>query len=112
MPRILAWRNKADAPFIATLAMLAIARGLTYLYTQGTPIRVRSSGFTVFGQGLATIVPVPVILMFVIFFICLVVLTQTRFGRYVYAIRMQATMNPARTILFVSPTFGVGVRRR
>jgi len=33
-------------------------------------------------------------------------------GRYVYAIRMQATMNPARTILFVSPTFGVGVRRR
>lgn len=33
-------------------------------------------------------------------------------GRYVYAIRMQATMNPARTILFVSPVFGVGVRRR
>ena len=74
------------APFIATLAMLAIARGLTYLYTQGTPIRVRSPGFTVFGQGLFTIVPVPVILMFVIFFVCLVVLTQTRFGRYVYAI--------------------------
>jgi ribose/xylose/arabinose/galactoside ABC-type transport system permease subunit len=74
------------APFIATLAMLAIARGLTYLYTQGTPIRVRSAGFTAFGQGVAAIVPVPVILMFAIFLLCLLVLTQTRFGRYVYAI--------------------------
>lgn len=74
------------APFITTLAMLAIARGLTYVYTQGAPIRVRSSGFNVFGQGLAAIVPVPVILMFIIFFVCLLVLTQTRFGRYVYAI--------------------------
>jgi hypothetical protein len=33
-------------------------------------------------------------------------------GRYVYAIRMQATMNPTRTILFVSPRFAVGMRRR
>jgi ribose transport system permease protein len=81
------------APFIATLAMLAIARGLTYLYTQGTPIRVRSAGFTIFGQGLATIVPVPVILMFLIFFVCLLVLTQTRFGRYVYAIGSNAEVS-------------------
>ena len=33
-------------------------------------------------------------------------------GRYVYAIRMQSTMNPSRTSLFVSSVFGVGVRPR
>jgi hypothetical protein len=33
-------------------------------------------------------------------------------GRYFYAIRLQATMNPRRTSLFVSPVFRVGTRRR
>jgi ribose/xylose/arabinose/galactoside ABC-type transport system permease subunit len=74
------------APFIATLAMLAIARGLTYIYTQGLPIGVHEPSFEMFGQGLVATVPVPVILMLAIFLICLFVLGQTRFGRYVYAI--------------------------
>jgi ribose transport system permease protein len=74
------------APFIATLAMLAIARGLTYIYTQGSPIRVDQPAFTVFGQGTIGAVPIPVIMMVVVFVVCLVVLTQTRFGRYVFAI--------------------------
>ncbi len=74
------------APFVATLAMLAVARGLTYIYTGGQPILVHSAGFNSFGQGTFGPVPVPVVLMFVVFFICLLVLTQTRFGRYVYAI--------------------------
>lgn len=74
------------APFVATLAMLAVARGLTYIYTAGEPILVRSESFNSFGQGTFGPVPVPVVIMFVVFFICLLVLTQTRFGRYVYAI--------------------------
>jgi ribose transport system permease protein len=78
------------APFIATLAMLAIARGLTYLYTQGSPIRVSQSAFTVFGQGTLGAVPVPVILMVAVFLVSLLVLTQTRFGRYVFAIGSNA----------------------
>jgi ribose transport system permease protein len=74
------------APFIATLAMLAIARGLTYIYTQGSPIRVDQPAFNVFGQGTLGAVPVPVIIMLAVFLVCWVVLTQTRFGRYVFAI--------------------------
>jgi ribose/xylose/arabinose/galactoside ABC-type transport system permease subunit len=74
------------APFVATLAMLAVARGLTYIYTGGQPITVHSVGFNSFGQGTFGPVPVPVVIMFVVFFISLLVLTQTRFGRYVYAI--------------------------
>jgi ribose transport system permease protein len=74
------------APFIATLAMLAIARGLTYIYTQGSPIRVNVPAFTVFGQGMLGAVPVPVVIMLGVFVVCLVALTQTPFGRYVLAI--------------------------
>lgn len=74
------------APFVATLAMLAIARGLTYIYTAGEPILVHSEMFNSFGQGAFGPVPVPVVIMFAVLFICLLVLTQTRFGRYVYAI--------------------------
>ena len=74
------------APFIATLAMLAVARGLTYIYTQGSPIRVTQAGFNVFGQGMLGTVPVPVVIMLAVFLVCLLVLTQTRFGRYVFAI--------------------------
>jgi ribose/xylose/arabinose/galactoside ABC-type transport system permease subunit len=73
-------------PFIATLAMLAVARGLTYIYTQGQPILVRQAAFNVFGQGVVGTVPVPVVIMFVVFLVCAVVLTQTHFGRYIYAI--------------------------
>jgi ribose/xylose/arabinose/galactoside ABC-type transport system permease subunit len=74
------------APFIATLAMLAVARGLTYIYTAGQPILVHAAGFNFFGQGTLGPIPVPVVIMVVVFFVCLVVLTQTRFGRYIYAI--------------------------
>jgi ribose transport system permease protein len=74
------------APFVATLAMLAIGRGLTYIYTQGSPVRVRDANFNFLGQGVISGVPVPVLIMLAVFGIVLWVLTQTRFGRYVYAI--------------------------
>jgi len=74
------------APFITTLAMLAIARGLTYVYTQGAPVGVHATAFTFWGQGTIATVPVPVMVMLVIFILSLSILTQTRFGRYVYAI--------------------------
>ncbi|MEO8744157.1 MAG: ABC transporter permease [Candidatus Dormibacter sp.] len=74
------------APFIATLAMLAVARGLTYTYTQGQPIGVRSAAFNMVGQGSLGPLPVPVLIMLVVFLVSLAVLGQTRFGRYVYAI--------------------------
>jgi ribose/xylose/arabinose/galactoside ABC-type transport system permease subunit len=40
----------------------------------------------VFAQGNVGAVPVPVVIMLAVFVVCLVVLTQTRFGRYVFAI--------------------------
>ena len=73
-------------PFIATLGMMSIARGLALMYTDGRPI----SGFDAAFRGLSTssplMIPAPVILMIVIYIAAHFVLTRTTFGRYVYAI--------------------------
>jgi ribose transport system permease protein len=74
------------APFVATLATLAVGRGLTYVYTQGSPIRVRDANFNYLGQGVLAGIPVPVVMTLAVFGVVMWILTQTRFGRYVYAI--------------------------
>jgi len=74
-------------PFVATLAMLTIARGLTELWTGGANITGLGSTFDFFGTGwLFGIIPMQVCICAVIVFIAVVVLRRTRFGRYIYAV--------------------------
>ncbi len=73
-------------PFIATLAMLTIARGATLVYTDGRPITGLPDGFVWLGAGELLHVPVPIFIMGATFIISYVLLTQTVLGRYVYAI--------------------------
>jgi len=72
-------------PFVATLAMMAVGRGLTLVYTQGRPIAGLEKDFIFWGTGRLLGVPVPVILMVGLTFVAFVVLRHTRFGLYVYA---------------------------
>lgn len=72
-------------PFIATLGMMTIARGLTLLYTDGRPISSLTAGFTALGGNIG-IIPVPVLIYAVVIFITWILLNNTRFGKYVYAI--------------------------
>lgn len=72
-------------PFVATLAMMAVARGLTLFYTQGRPIAGLEENFIFWGTGRLLGIPVPVILLVVLTLIAHVVLRYTRFGLYVYA---------------------------
>jgi len=71
--------------FIATLAMMAIARGGTLVYTDGRPITGLPSTFAFLGRGYISRIPFPIILMMTVFFIAYIILKLTRFGRYVYA---------------------------
>ena len=71
--------------FIATLAMMAIARGGTLVYTEGTPITGLPSSFAFLGRGYIGNIPFPIILMFIVFVLAYIILKLTRFGRYVYA---------------------------
>ena len=72
--------------FIATLAMMTIARGLVLLYTKATPIYDFPKAFDFLGQGYVGPVPFPVILLLVIFGLMYLMLRYTVLGRYAYAI--------------------------
>lgn len=73
-------------PFIATLGMMTFLRGGVLVYTQGSPISVKSDMFKFIGKGDVLGIPVPVILLVVLFILGHFILTKTRFGRNVYAL--------------------------
>jgi ribose transport system permease protein len=73
-------------PFIATMGMMTIARGVTLVYTEGRPITGMEGAFRFLGGGYVVGIPFPVILMAIIFAVAYFVLKKTCFGRYIYAI--------------------------
>jgi ribose transport system permease protein len=73
-------------PFIATLGMMSVARGLTLFVTDGRPISGFDAGFRSLATGRVTGVPASVLLAGVLYVLAHLVLTRTRFGLYVYAI--------------------------
>ncbi|MEV6791509.1 substrate-binding domain-containing protein [Streptomyces sp. NPDC051320] len=72
-------------PFIATLAMLSIGRGLSLVISQGSPIAFPSSVSSL-GDTLGGWLPVPVIVMIVMGLLTALVLSRTYIGRSMYAI--------------------------
>jgi ribose/xylose/arabinose/galactoside ABC-type transport system permease subunit len=73
-------------PFIATLAMLIMARGTALAMTSGQPI-VRSSGlYLVLGEGFLGPIPVPIFIMVLVLLACHFILSQTPVGSSIYAI--------------------------
>jgi ribose transport system permease protein len=73
-------------PFIATLGMMTVARGLSYTLTRALPIANLPQSFTVFGTGRTLGIPNPVIIMVVLSVIFGFILAKTKLGRHVYAI--------------------------
>jgi len=79
--------TKGNVPaFVATLGTMAIARGLTLVYTGGRPISKLPTLIQKVGTGYLWRIPVPVILMFVIILLVYVFLRHTPYGRYLYAV--------------------------
>jgi ribose transport system permease protein len=73
-------------PFIATLGMMSVARGAALMYTQGRPISGFDLNFRSIATGEIMFIPVPVILMILVYLIAHFILTHTKLGRYTYAI--------------------------
>jgi ribose/xylose/arabinose/galactoside ABC-type transport system permease subunit len=73
-------------PFIATLGMMQVGRGIAYLYTKGYPITGIPQAFQWLGRGYIGGIPVPVIVLIIVFLAAYVLSTRTKFGRYLYAI--------------------------
>ncbi|MCG4579771.1 ribose ABC transporter permease [Clostridium cochlearium] len=73
--------------FIVTLATMTIFRGVTMVYTNGTPISGLSDKFMLIGnKKILGYIPVPAIITIVVLIIAWYILSQTRYGRYVYAL--------------------------
>jgi ribose transport system permease protein len=73
-------------PFVATLGMFSIARGLTMLWTKGFPVTGLGASFGHIGTGTFLRVPMPVWISGVLVALFYVITKKTRFGRYIYAV--------------------------
>ncbi len=72
--------------FIATLGMMSVARGLALIIAEGKTLYNFPDTVRWFGNGHIGSVPVPIILALLTVIVMFVILTQTRFGRHIYAI--------------------------
>jgi ribose transport system permease protein len=73
-------------PFVATLGMLSIARGLTMLWTGGFPITDLGPQFGFIGAGFWLGVPMAVWISAALVVIFYIVSRRTTLGRYIYAV--------------------------
>jgi len=79
-------------PFITTLGMLSIARGLTYLLASGlqgtvaSNVPMRSESVNFLGNGYVGLVPMPVIEMLALVILFSLFLRYTVLGRQIYAV--------------------------
>ena len=74
-------------PFIATMAIMTMTRGLVEVATKGVPISgVDHPIMRFLGQGYVGVVPIPVIIALIFFLFCAYLLKKTRFGRYCLSI--------------------------
>lgn len=74
------------APFVVTLSMMTIARGMTYVYSDGRPISNLPTSFLAIGKGSIAGIPVPTLILLLVFVLASVMLTKLKFGRYIYAV--------------------------
>ncbi len=73
-------------PFIVTLGMMTIGRGLAYVLSDGKPISGLSSSFLVLGRSSVMGIPVPIIIMVLAVLLTWMVMDKRVFGKHVYAL--------------------------
>lgn len=74
------------APFIATLGMLGIARGVVVGTTSGQGVSGLPADFTAIGQGYVGFVPIPVIVFAVVAIVAALFLAYHVWGTYIFSI--------------------------
>jgi ribose/xylose/arabinose/galactoside ABC-type transport system permease subunit len=72
-------------PFIATLAMMNITRGLAHFIYQAKTVFNLPKSWSIFGSGKLIGLPVPIIIFLIFFIIAYLILKYTLFGRSIYA---------------------------
>lgn len=74
-------------PFVATLAMQLVIRGLATALSGGASFPVAVSAFTKIGLGkVFNVIPIPALILLALIVVAYILMHWTKFGRYVYAI--------------------------
>jgi ribose/xylose/arabinose/galactoside ABC-type transport system permease subunit len=75
-------------PFIVTLGMMIAARGIALAVTNEQNVRIPATAteFSWLGQGVIGFLPVPILILIIVYIIGWLVLNYTRFGRHVFAL--------------------------
>ena len=73
-------------PFIVTLATMNIAKGLAYVYTGGSPVRVVTKEWQFVGAGYIGPVPTPVVILVIVLIVTALIMNKTKLGRHLYAV--------------------------
>lgn len=74
------------SPLISTLGTMTIFSGLTYMITEGKGIFGFPDNFSFIGQGYLLGIPVPILILVAVYAFGFFILTNTRYGRYLYGI--------------------------
>ncbi|MEL7528313.1 MAG: ABC transporter permease [Pseudomonadota bacterium] len=77
-------------PLIATLAMLAIIRGLAFVISNGREIVITNQTWLNLGTGKIAGIPYIVLVLVLVYLLFLLLLPRSTFGRYIYAIGSNA----------------------
>jgi ribose/xylose/arabinose/galactoside ABC-type transport system permease subunit len=94
-------------PFVVTLAILTIARGLAFILSEGRSIGNLPEDFSRLGKASVFGVPLSVLIMLATFAAGWFVLKHTTFGRYVYAVGSNAEASFLAGINVKAVTFRV-----
>jgi ribose transport system permease protein len=73
-------------PFVATLAMMVIARGLTFIITGGYPVLIENASFDFIGNGRVGPIPFPIVIFAIIIVVSYLALSRTVLGPQIYSI--------------------------
>ncbi|HSG17798.1 MAG TPA: ribose ABC transporter permease [Anaerolineae bacterium] len=73
-------------PFVATLGMMTIARGLALVFTEGKPITGLPDAFRFVGTGSIGPIPTPIVIAAATFIVGYILLTRTSLGQFIYGI--------------------------
>ena len=99
--------NTTLPPFIVTYSMQSILRGIVYVVTGASVIRIKNDAFLNFGGGFLGFIPLPVVYLVIIVAVTATILNKTKLGRHMYAVggnakcAQYAGINIKRTRIFM-----------
>jgi ribose transport system permease protein len=70
--------------FIATIGMSSAYTGFALLISNGGAISIKNQSFYKLGSISVGVIPLPFVIMLVLFVVYALILTRTKFGRYIY----------------------------